>query len=91
VSNITKFSGKITFYEDQIRINMTNGIDPTYTSDPGWDLGGNHTLILDGITPTILLKDGSHYFPSQALTFLKISTHIIELQDKHGDTIRLTR
>jgi hypothetical protein len=35
MSNITKFSGKITFYEDQIRINMTNGIDPTYTSDPG--------------------------------------------------------
>ena len=90
MSNITKFSGKITFRENQIRIE-TNGIDPTYTSEPGWDLGGNHTLILDGITP--LLKDGGggEYFPSQVLTFLKISEHLIELQDKHGDTIRLTR
>ena len=31
-----------------------------------------------------LLKDGSYYFLFQGLTFLKISTHLIELQDKHG-------
>jgi hypothetical protein len=83
MSNITKFSGKITFYTDQIRIYTTNGLDPTYTSDPGWDLGGNQ-LILDGITPFVMLKDGSSYFPSQALTFsfdLKISTTIVMIPE----------
>jgi hypothetical protein len=91
MNNITHLSGNITFYEDQIKI-KTAGIDPTYTSDPGWDLNiENHTLILDGITPVIPLKGGGGFFPSQPLTFLKISTHLIELRDKHGDIIRLTR
>jgi hypothetical protein len=87
MSNITKFSGKITFYNYQIRINTTNGIDPTYTSDPSWDIeDGGKTLVLDGITPPI-----SDYFYFQKLTFLKISPHLIELQDKHKDIIQLTR
>ena len=91
MSNMTFFKGNITFYWDQVKIH-THGLDPTYTSNPSWDLGANgHTLVLDGITPTILLKDGSHYFPSQTLTFLKISAHLIELRDHHGDLIRLTR
>jgi hypothetical protein len=92
LSNITKFSGKIIFYWYQVHITTNNGIDVDYAGNPSWDIGdGGKTLVLDGTTPTILLKDGSHYFPPQALTFLKISTHLIELQDKHGDTIRLTR
>jgi hypothetical protein len=92
MSNMTHFKGNITFYWDQIKIKDTHGLDPTYTSNPSWDIGnGGKTLVLDGITPSILLKDGSYYYPFQALTFLKISTHLIELQDKHGDTIRLTR
>ena len=91
MSNMTHFKGNITFYWDRIKIKDSHGLDPTYTSNPGWDLGGNHTLILYGITPTILLKDGSQYFPIQALTFLKISTHSIKLRDKHGDIIKLTK
>jgi hypothetical protein len=91
LSNITKFSGKVTFYWYQVHITTTKGIDVDYTSNPGWSLGSGNHIVLDGITPTILLKDGSQYFPSQVLTFLKISNNLIELQDKHGDTIYLTR
>ena len=91
MSNMTHFSGEITFYRYEIKIKTTNGLDPTYTSNPSWSLSDNHTLVLDGITPTILLKDGSQYFPFQTLTFLKISTHSIELRDKHGDMIKLTQ
>ena len=90
MSNITHFSGNVTFYQDQVKFKK-NGIDPTYTSNPGWELGGNNTLVLDGITPTVQLKGGIHNFHSQALTFLKISTHFIKLRDKHGDTIKMWR
>ena len=91
MSNMTHFKGNITFYWDQIRIKDTHDLDPTYTSNPSWDIGdGGKTIVLDGITPS-LGEDGNRYFPPQALTFLKISTHLIELQDKHGDLIHLTR
>lgn len=92
MSNMTFFKGNITFYWYQIKIKDTHGLDPTYTSNPSWDIGdGGKTLVLDGITPTILLKDGSQYFPFQVLTFMKISTHSIELRDKHGDIIKLVK
>ena len=91
LSNITKFSGKITFYWYQVHIKTNNGIDVDYTSNPGWDLGRNHTLILDGITPFIHDKDGSEWFPPVVLTFLKISPHFIELKDPHGDMIILSK
>lgn len=92
MNNMTHFTGRITFYWYQIKINASNGLNPTYTSNPSWDLGeGGKTLVLDGITPFIVESPGSEYFPSQSLTFLKISEHLIELKDKHGDTIYLTR
>jgi hypothetical protein len=39
MSNMTHFKGNITFYWDQVRIKDTHGLDPTYTSNPGWDIG----------------------------------------------------
>jgi hypothetical protein len=74
MNNITHLSGNITFYEGRIKI-KTADIDPTYTTNPGWWLGGNHTLFVYGITPVIALKSSS-FFPTQALTFLK-SVHIL--------------
>jgi hypothetical protein len=92
MSNMTHFKGNITFYSDQIKIKDIHGLNPTYTSNPSWDIGDSgKTLVFDGITPSVLHKDGGYYFPFQKLTFLKISTHLIELQDKHGDIIKLTR
>ena len=59
MSNITKFSGKITFYWYEIKVTTDNGIDIAYTLNPGWDLGADgHTLVLVGITPAIRQKDG---------------------------------
>ena len=92
LSNITKFSGKIIFYWYQVHITTTNGIDVDYAGNPGWDMGdGGKTLVLDGTTPTIHLKDGSEWFPPVVLTFVRISHNLIELKDPHGDTILLAR
>jgi hypothetical protein len=91
MNNVTNFSGKIKFYENMIQINASNGLNPTYTSNPLGDIEGNHTLVLYGTTPVVPEKDGGGYFPFQPLTFLKISTYLIELKDKHGDIILLTR
>jgi hypothetical protein len=90
MNNITRFSGKITFYWYEIQIKTANGIDPTYTSNPSWSTDG-HTLTLDGITPFIHQRDGSSQFPFIFLTFTKISPNLIELQDRHGDTIELSK
>lgn len=91
LSNITKFSGKITFYWYQVHIKTDNGIDVDYAGNPSWDIGDRgKTLVLDGITPTIHKKGGA-YFPFIALAFTHISPHLIELRDLHGDTIELTR
>jgi hypothetical protein len=91
MSNMTHFKGNITFYWDQVRIKDTHGLDPTYTSNPGWDIGdGGKTIVLDGITPTIPL-DGNRFFPPTTLTIDRLSSHFIELTDPHGDIIKLTR
>ena len=94
MSNMTHFKGNITFYWYQIKIKDTHGLDPTYTSNPSWKLGDNHTLVLDGITPTVvdsLSKDGSRWFPPTTLTIDRLSSHFIELTDPHGDIIELSR
>jgi hypothetical protein len=91
LSNITKFSGKITFYWYQVHIKTDNGIDVDYAGNPSWDIGdGGKTLVLDGITPTIH-HNGSEWYPPVVLTFVKSSPHLIELKDPHEDTIYLTR
>src|SRR5215813_5127738 len=73
MSNMTHFKGNITFYWDQIKIKDVHGLDPTYTSNPSWDIGdGGRTLVLDGITPFVH-KGGFEQTPFIALTFTKIS------------------
>jgi len=90
MSDMTHFKGNITFYWDQVRIKDTHGLDPTYTSNPGWDIGdGGKTIVLYGITPP--LDKGGLHFPLVTLTIDRLSSHFIELTDPHGDIIKLTR
>lgn len=92
LSNLTKFSGKITFYWYQVHIKTANNIDLDYPGNPSWDIGdGGRTLALDGTTSFVDVKGGFEQYPFIPLTFTKISRNLIELKDLHGDIIKLTR